>query len=98
MHRTGRLSYHDVGQGGVSGFIQSQVCGDNSRQVDTHQFQPPVYLSCDVELGTLSLQFRGEGRLKRREEMPFVTGKTQEGNCSGSPGSQMLSLAICKTT
>ena len=34
--QAGFLSYHDVGQGGVSWFIQSQVCGDNSRQVDTH--------------------------------------------------------------
>ena len=67
-------SYHDVGQGGVSGFIQSQVCGDNSRQVDTHQFQAPVHLSRDVELGALSLQFRGEGRLKRREETLFSFG------------------------
>ena len=71
------MPYHDVGQGRVSGFIQSQVCSDNSRQVDTHQFQTPVHLSSDVELGALSLQFRGEGRLKRREEPPFVMGTSR---------------------
>ena len=71
-------SHHDVGQGGVSGFVQSQVCSDNSGKGDTHQFQAPVHLSCDVKVRSLSLQFRGEGCLKKES---VCQGHLQKASC-----------------
>src|SRR5690606_27241748 len=57
------LGFHDVRQRSVARLIQTQVCGNNRRQVQSNCHQTAVYFAGYVNLVTVNNHFRGEGAL-----------------------------------
>ena len=72
------MCYHDVGQGGVAGFVESQVRCDDGRHLHLDALQSAVNLSCHQHV-TAFLQ---DGRCKRRLKQTQTTFHKLTGICS----------------
>jgi len=58
------LGFHDVGQGGVARFVQTQIGGDDGGQADLQRFQAAVDFAGDAGFAVGDDDFRGEGGLR----------------------------------